>query len=109
MLPTEFLPEIELPQISGSKDQIPSPWNRIVTFSISSQVWAALGAVLFFTLALGVVLNLLARRCFRPTDGSAGAGEDQANIVLRPLWVVQALLIGCEFGAVIFSVIVLLE
>nr|XP_027209911.1 probable glutamate receptor [Penaeus vannamei] len=64
------------------------------TNPLAWQVWAALGAVLLFTLAIGVVLNLLARRCFRPTDGSAGAGEDQANIILRPLWVVQALLIG---------------
>lgn len=80
-----------------------SPWNRIVTFYISPQVWASLGAILLFTLALGIVMNWLARRCFRATDDAAV--DDQGDVVLRPLWVVQALLIECESEAVILSVL----
>ncbi|XP_037795090.1 probable glutamate receptor [Penaeus monodon] len=50
-----------------------------------------LGPSFLFTLALGIVMNWLARRCFRATDDAAV--DDQGDVVLRPLWVVQALLI----------------
>ncbi|XP_063604786.1 glutamate receptor ionotropic, kainate glr-3-like [Penaeus indicus] len=73
------------------------------TNPLAWQVWATLGAVFLFTLALGVVMNWLARRCFKPKDDAAV--DDQGDVVLRPLWVVQALLIEREFGAVILSVL----
>ncbi|XP_047499537.1 glutamate receptor ionotropic, kainate glr-3-like [Penaeus chinensis] len=61
------------------------------TNPLAWQVWVALGAVFLFTLVLGVVMNWLARRCFRPKDDAAV--DSQGDVVLRPLWVVQALLI----------------
>ncbi|XP_042891706.1 glutamate receptor-like [Penaeus japonicus] len=61
------------------------------TNPLAWQVWTALGAVFLFTLVLGKVMNWVGRGRSRQTEGSAGPLEDE-NII-RPLWVVKALLI----------------